>query len=210
MDDFKPNSHRFKEQQANKNAVAETNNNKPAPAKKVVKTAVKVKKKNFFTELFLPEDISNARDYIVHDIVVPLIKKGINDTVESLLYPDGRGRRSNGNSRNNTRVSYSSYYETDRPYYQRDSDRDREIHRSSRSFENVIFTTKGEAFDVLNEMEIRIGEYGSISVRDFYELVDLPGRYTDVKYGWTDLRNVSVRRDGHGYSLTLPTPKVLD
>ena len=208
MDDFVPNSHRFKERQAGK--VADKKESKgskdPEPKHKVVKSAVKVKKKNFFTDLFLPEDVQNAKDYIMQDIIIPLIKKGLSETLDSILYPDGRGRR---HSDRGTRVSYASYYDDDRRPSRRERERESSRKRN-RSFENVIFETKGEALDVLDEMERSIEKYGQVTLREFYELVDVPGRYTDVNYGWRDLRNVDACRDRGGYSLNLPSPETLD
>ena len=60
-------------------------------------------------------------------------------------------------------------------------------------------------------MDELITEYKMVTVSDLYDLVGISGKYTDCKYGWTNLRNVEpIRvRDG-GYMLNLPKPRPLD
>lgn len=201
MQDYKPNSHMYKEEQ--KTVPAEKK------VKKVVKGKVKVKKKNEISKLadtFISEDASNVKSYVLMDIMIPALKKLVSDIVtdgvDMILYGEtGRTKKRSGSS---NYVSYRSY-----------SDRDRRDERDSRSsrtrfdYDCISFETKGEAEAVLEQMIDIIDDYGAVSVADLYDMVDLPQPYTGNKYGWTNLRNADTIRDRDGYKLKLPKATVI-
>ena len=121
MDDFKPNSHRFKEEQ-------KTTERKKV--EKVVSGVAKTKKKSEihkFTDIFLAEDFSSVKNYIVSDILLPAAKKLVTDVVkdgiDTLIYgsPSCRDRDRGYNTFRAPYVSYgkASDRRDDRSYYQR-------------------------------------------------------------------------------------------
>lgn len=196
MTDYKANSHRVKEEQKSKEVVKK--DIQPV-AKAKTKKKSEVKK---FADVFIAEDITSVKDYIVNDVLIPAAKKAISDIItngiDMILYGEakGRDRRRDGGSR----VSYTKYYERDRD---RDYDRTR-TRRSVYDYDDIILDTRGEAEDVLNRMDDLIDAYGMVSVADLYDLVGISGNYTDNKYGWTNLRNAEIRRTRDGYLLKLP------
>ena len=196
MTDYKANSHRVKEEQKSKEVVKK--DIQPV-AKAKTKKKSEVKK---FADVFIAEDITSVKDYIVNDVLIPAAKKAISDIItngiDMILYGEakGRDRRRDGGSR----VSYTKYYERDRD---RDYDRTR-TRRSVYDYDDIILDTRGEAEDVLNRMDDLIDADGMVSVADLYDLVGISGNYTDNKYGWTNLRNAEVRRTRDGYLLKLP------
>lgn len=198
MTDYKANSHKVREEQKSKEVVKK--DIQPV-AKAKTKKKSEVKK---FADVFIAEDITSVKDYIVNDVLIPAAKKAISDIitngVDMILYGEakGRDRRRDGGSR----VSYTKYYDRDR-----DRDRDYDRSRTRRSvydYDDIILDTRGEAEDVLNRMDDLIDAYGMVSVADLYDLVGISGNYTDNKYGWTNLRNAEVRRTRDGYLLKLP------
>ena len=196
MTEYKANSHRVKEEQKNKEVIKK--DIQPV-AKAKTKKKSEVKK---FADVFIAEDITSVKDYIVNDVLIPAAKKAISDIItngiDMILYGEARGkdrRRDTG-----SRVSYTKYYERDRD---RDYDRGR-TRRSVYDYDDIILDTRGEAEDVLNRMDDLIDAYGMVSVADLYDLVGISGNYTDNKYGWTNLRNAEVRRTRDGYLLKLP------
>lgn len=202
MVDYKPNSHRSKE------------NQKDTPAdrkklEKVVTGTVKTKKKGEirkFTDVFVSEDISNVKNYIFMDVLVPAVKKAISDIVTSgidmILY-GGTG----GGSRS-SRVDRISY--TD--YSKRSSARpvDNYRSRSGYSYDDIILESRGEAEEVLTRMDELVEQYGVVSVADLYDLVGKSCEYTDNKYGWTNIRNAEPIRVRDGYMLKLPKALPID
>ena len=198
MEDYKPNSHRSKEEQN-------------LPEKKiepVVKGKVTTKKNNVrkLTNTFVTEDIQNVKSYVLMDVLVPAIKKAISDIVtngiDMLLYGEtGRSRRKT----NASVVSYRNYYDSRRE----------ERYSSSRtrtgySYDDVVLETRGEAEDVLSRMDELIDTYGVVSVADLYDLVGISCNYTDNKYGWSNLRNAEPVRVRDGYMLKLPKALPID
>ena len=198
MEDYKPNSHRSKEEQN-------------LPEKKiepVVKGKVTTKKNNVrkLTNTFVTEDIQNVKSYVLMDVLVPAIKKAISDIVtngiDMLLYGEtGRSKRKT----NASVVSYRNYYDSRRE----------ERYSSSRtrtgySYDDVVLETRGEAEDVLSRMDELIDTYGVVSVADLYDLVGISCNYTDNKYGWTNLRNAEPVRVRDGYMLKLPKALPID
>ena len=179
--------------------------------KKIEKVAtgkVKTKKKsgaNKLSEVFVTEDISSVKDYILYDVLLPAAKKTLSEIVSNgidmLLYGETKSKSKSRGSK----VSYSKYYD----------DREDDYRRSSRrravgyDYEDVILESRREAEEVLNRMEDLIDSYGVVSVADLYDLVGISGKYTDNKYGWTNLRDADIERTRDGYLLVFPRVKPL-
>lgn len=202
MEEYKPNSHKYKEDQ-----------NRSSPEKKVEKViagTVKSKKKSEirkFTDVFISEDIDNVKSYILLDVLIPAIKKAISDIVtngiDMILYGETGKTKSNSTA---SKVSYRSYYDG------RNGRRDYSAIRTkiSYNYDDIILDNRGEAEDVLSRMDELISTYGLVSVADLYDLVGVTGNYTDNKYGWTNIRSASVIRVRDGYMLKLPKALPLD
>ena len=198
MDDYKPNSHRFKEGQ-------QTETKEKKKVEKVVKGNVKVKKKNGLTKLadtFISDDAKNVKTYILSDVLIPATKKAICDIVTdgiSMILYGGTGRNRKNSSISS--VSYRSYYDQrDRDRYQSDNPRT----RTGYNYNDIILETRGEAEEVLRQMMEMIETYDVVSVADLYDLVGITGQYTDNNYGWTNVRNTEIIRVRDGYLLKLP------
>lgn len=208
--EYKPNSHRSKEEQASQ----------PEKKKieKVISGTAKVKKKNEirkFADIFISEDIKNVKSYVFMDVLVPAIKKAISDIVtdgiDMILY-GGNGKRSKSSS-NASKVSYRNYYDRrddSGGAYGGHSYRSPANARSSYSYDDITLERRGEAEDVLARMNELIDTYGVVSVADLYDLVGITGSYTDNKYGWTNISNAEAVRVRDGYLLKLPKALPID
>ena len=200
MDNYKPNSHKYKED--NKTGAEERQK-----FDKITKGAVVTKKKSEVSKLkdiFVSEDIRSVKSYIFMDVLVPAIKDAIEDIVTNgirmILRGDTSARRSSSAA---SKISYRDCYDGDR----RSNDRFRNENRSvtKYSYDDIILESKGEAEAVLERMSEIIDIYGMVRVADLYDLVGVTGDYTDNKYGWTNISGAKpVRiRDGR-YMLDLP------
>lgn len=201
MENYKPNSHKSKEQQ------------EPVPEKKlekVVQGKVTTKKKSEVSKLadiFVPGDVANVKSYVVMDVLVPAVKKAISDIVtngiDMILYGEsGRTRKSGPASR----VSYSQYYDRDRVR----RDREPVAPRANYSYNDILLNNRGEAEEVLARMDELVATYGMVSVADLNELVGITGNYTDNNYGWTNIKSAYVQRVRDGYLLKLPRAIPID
>lgn len=196
MAEYKPNSHKSKEESALPEKKVE----------KVISGSAKSKKKNEiqkFADVFISEDVDNVKSYILLDVLVPAIKKAISDIVtngiDMILYGETGRTKKNSTA---SKVSYRGYYEKENDRNRRD--RNSSGVRSGYSYDDVILDTRGEAEDVLSRMDELISTYGLVSVADLYDLVGITGNYTDNKYGWTDIRSAEPIRVRDGYMLKLP------
>lgn len=195
-EEYKSNSHRSKEGKTE----ALTDRKK---VEKVVHGKVRTKPKSGvskITDIFISEDAANVKSYIVMDVLVPAVKKAISDIVrdgiDMILYGESRGRR---NSSVSNYVSYRDYSRSD------DRDRFRDSRsRSSYTHDDIILDSRGEAEEVLSQMDNLIDMYGNVSVADLYDLVGKSSEYTDNKYGWTNIRNAEPIHVRDGYMLKLP------
>lgn len=175
---------------------------------KVTKGVVKTKKKNEMSKLggmFISEDASKVKSYILMDVLVPTIKKAISDIVKNgvdmILYGEvGENKKRTYAST----VSYRDYYDNGSRSVSRFDDPPRARTRAGYSFDDVILETRGEAEEVLSSMDELIETYGSVSVADMYDLVGISCEYTDNKYGWKNIRTAEPVRVRDGYMLKLP------
>lgn len=173
--------------------------------KKVVKGEVKTRKKPVgkrIIEALLPKEDISVKDYIMFDVIVPCIKDTILDSISMVFYgTTSRRDRKFRKANTGTRISYASYYKDD------DDRRDRRDpgRRESSSIDDIIFETRAEAQDVLNNLADIIDEYGSASIADFCDLCGVTEEYTDHKYGWTDVSKSTVEAvRGGGFVINLP------
>lgn len=203
MENYKPNSIRYKEEQKDKER--EKRVDKPVVTGKVItRKQSKVRK---FTDEFISEDAKNVKSYVFGEVLIPAIKKAISDIVtdgiDIILYGEAKGGRKRSTA---DRVSYRNYYDKDN----RSSRSETTSSTSRYSYDDIVLSTRGEAQDVLDRMFEIVDTYGVVSIADLYDLVNITGNYTDNKYGWTNLRNAEVLRVRDGYMIKLPRAMAID
>lgn len=172
--------------------------------KPIVSGKVTIKEKSAGKKIaggIISSDAKDVGSYIIEDVLLPAIKKGIFEMVtggiEMLLY--GETGKHSRTSRNGSKVSYRSYYE----------DRDREPVRYRTGFDtldDVIFEDRLEAQKVLSELDNMLDTYEAVSIQDFYSLIGKTGRYTDNDYGWNNLRAARIAETRDGWVIKFPRP----
>jgi hypothetical protein len=201
---YTPNSHKYKEEQ--KNAATEERR-----VQKVVKGQVKTKTNEVrkLADIFISEDISNVKNYIFMDVLVPAIKKAIYDIVtngiDMFLY-GGTGKSKNSPS--GTKVSYRNYYDQKNNSGYRGSENTKS--HSGFEYDDIIFENRPDAEAVKQQMQAAIVRYGFVTVADLYDMVDQPAPYTSQKYGWMDVSSAEVMRVRGDYKLKLPRAVPID
>lgn len=196
MPDYKPNSFKYKQEQ--KEAEGEKR------VEKIVRGGVRTKKRGGMRKVadtFISEDAHDIKSYVTHDLIVPAIKNTILDIIinsAEMLFGQ-RGKRNK--NRTLDRFTYSDCYE-------RASSRDRRSSSNLKSitdFDDIILDNKGEAEEVLAQLDAMLDVYKVVRVADLYDIVGITAPHTANRYGWTNLHNAeSVRlRDG-SYLLKMP------
>lgn len=203
--DYQPNSHRSKE------SGRTTKNNEKKRAEKVVKGKVRTKKKSELQKLksnIISEEAADLKSYIFSDILIPSIKDVIEDTVinsvRMLLRGETNTRRAG--SSGVSRISYNKISDS------RSRERSYSTSRArvGYSFDDVVLETRGEAEEVIDNLEEMLDMYGIVSIADMYDLVGIEPRNTDFKYGWTNIRNAEPVRVSDGYLLKMPRVMPID
>ena len=206
LDDLKPNSRSHAEKE------------KASADKKVERVTqgdVTKRKKSLgrrFVETFLNENVGDVKTYVIYDVIIPAVKENIADVINSavgMLFFGEAGRRrtkSSGGS-GGTRVNYGGYFNGGRENERMPSYRHSNV--PSR-LDDIIFPSRGDAEQVLDGMLEILDQYDQVTVSDFYDLCGVTTEFTDNKYGWKDLRNARVVRNGRdGFMIELPREQVL-
>ena len=196
MPKYEPNYHGYKEEQKAK---------KEKKIEKVVSGSVRTQKKSELRkvmDIFISDDIHSVKNYIFDDVLVPAIKKAIDDIVSNgihmLLY---NGDKRNGSKSTVSKVSYGGYFKSSN-----DRTELRANHvRNGFDYDNIIFDNRGDAEAVLSAMDEIISQYDVVSVLDMYDLADYTTtNYAAQRYGWSDIHTAKVVRVPDGYIIQLP------
>lgn len=166
---------------------------------KPVVTSAKLKKRSEirkFADLFLPEDATNLKSYILLDVLIPSVKKTILDIANTVFWGGG-AKKSSG-----SKVSYGQYYNGNTVETKRAGS------RGGIDYDNIIFDTRGDAENVLDSMNDIISQYDVVSILDLYDLADVSTDNFALKnYGWDNIAGCRVVRTRDGYMLSLPKAK---
>ena len=207
MEDYRANSIKAKTEAK----VAEESSEKKVD--KVVTSPVKTKKKGKFARIIdslVKEDAATIKKHVIEEVIDPAVRKTTQDVVTNILDMVLWGKNGGVKQRPRTaagQVSYRSYFngQTVTPQPVR-----RKAGSSNYIVDDIVINTRGEAEEVLARMEELLESYGTVSVADYYDLVDITGKHTDNKYGWNDLSAAYIVKAFDGYVIKLPRTIALD
>ena len=202
MDNYRPNSHKSKQ---------EPEKREEKNVQKVVSGVAKVKKKSEiskFASNFISEDAGKVGSYIFTDVIVPGLVKIVTDALKDGVDIVFKGASSR-NSRN------SGGYPGNYVSYNNFSSKNNDARRPSTTKQvhspcEITLPSRRDAEAVLDQMRGLIRDYGVVTVADLYMSCDITHNFMDAKYGWTDLRNAEVARDGDGWYIKFPNAYPLD
>lgn len=162
-------------------------------------------------ETFFSGDSSSVVGYILHEVLIPEIKKIVVDSItqgaekavwgevrspsRSRLGPYNRPPVTNYNQPR-TIVGNGPAMPARRPVTQ----------PSSARIDDVILETDFDARMVAERLIETLEEYGCVAVARLNELLRQSSLTTDHKYGWYDLSTMHIRRVREGFLLVLPDP----
>lgn len=169
-------------------------------------------------DIFIGGDSKTVVHYVVNEVLIPQAKDMANEMVstffERMLYGESRpGRRSHGYRPTVTPgpTNYTRYSERgNNPIGRHTMARQPNASLQTRPIDDLLFSTRVEADEVLRKMYDLLGGYEFVSVRDLHSLVGWTSSYIDEKWGWTNLNGSDVRRVRDGYTLILPDTVPLD
>lgn len=199
MEQFPNNSNAYK----NAQKVVEKKEEKVVQ-KVITGTATKRKKTllNKMTDAFIAEDISNVKQHIIEDVVIPRIKQTLADvgcnTINMLFLGSAAPKSSvfGGSSvisYKGGNINYSGISSGKTP-----------AKSNIPTYDEIVLQTRTDAERVLDDLKAMIERFGEATINDLYELVDLPGESTYNNYGWKSLRGADIGAVRDGYLLKMP------
>jgi hypothetical protein len=201
-----PNSHKYREAQA-KAAEAEREHLKPLVKKDAVVSTKKSAGRKF-VDTFIQEDAEDIKSYVVFDVIIPGIKNLILDMVEMAFFGSTSASKRD-RSKSGEPTNYRSYYGgSTRSTRERRESRDRgAARRADRDdkldYQNIILRYREDAENIIDEMRYRIKKTGSCSIAELFDLIGEAGSWNDNNWGWTDERDICLRRVSNGYLISV-------
>lgn len=213
LEDIKPNSFKSKEKKARAVTMGDKHEHVAPVVGKGAVVATKKTLSQKFADTFIKEDVDDVKSWLIQDIIVPGVKDTILDIL-SMMFFGGGGSYRRGSRRRGEPVAYDSYYRSE--YNGRSSSR-RESRGSGRhssgdkvDYRNIVLQRRDDAERVVEEMCRRIDEYHQVSIAEMLDLMEITGKYTDNNWGWTDPRDIGVRRVSNGYLIDVAEAELLD
>lgn len=141
---------------------------------------------------------------LLTEVVVPMVKdlvsNAISSGVDMALYG---GKSSPTRSYSATRSSSGVFTGATSPVR---APRSAPTPRSD-DYQTLVYTSRQEALEVLEQMRRRITRYGRATVGDLMQLAGVTSNYVDERLFWENLDQVGVRSSLRGYRLLLPEPE---
>lgn len=181
---------------------------------KVVKNEVTIKKKSLFSKFkkdVVSKDAGTVGEYVLKDVILPTIKdliyNSIRGSLEMVLW--GTTKPSKKNVPYNSISSGTYHYNG---ITNGVSKKEQSNHKRSIDYfdvNNIMFDTRADATNILDNLRMILEEYPSVSINDFYDLMGLSAPHTANDYGWTDLRDAEVQMFRGKYYIALPEYKLI-
>ena len=179
---------------------------KAEPEEEPIRTldgTIKPQKKSLMRRIadaFIATDRKDIKDYLVFDILIPGLKRGLEDVVHMMLYNDKKSphiERRRGESRIR-RLEFNSL---------RDARRDDDEMLGSRLIAgecDLIFTTRSKAEEALDMVTERIEDRGFATLKYYYTITRQPTDWTQENWGWRSMAGAKVVEVRGGYKLRMP------
>lgn len=216
VENLRPNSHTYKEQ-AGSEKEKKPREKMKAIIKKDAVVSTKKPLKQKFAELFIKEDVKDIKGYLIKDVLIPGAKNLILDGLGMLFFGEliSRGRRDDryygrGRGYGSSYTNYNSYYRGS-SYNRSSSDRGNYYEENSKiDYRHIVLRNRDDAEAVIDQMQRRIEDQGSASIADLFDLIDVAGQYTDNNWGWTDPREIGIRRIAEGFLIDVAEARYLN
>lgn len=162
---------------------------------KIVSTKKPMWKKAW--DLFIGEDPKEFRKRMVQDVLIPGAKDAVFNMVHIGLYGEAASRRDSYPGSSIIR-SYSKCYSSYRKENEKKRKNDSYEQNEKIDYRNIRLENRIDAENLVDHMKDRIHDTGSISIAEFFDLLELPSKWTDNDWGWMDERDIGLRRVSGG------------
>ena len=174
--------------------------------------SVRKKRKSRLAKIFFEQDFRDIKEDLYTEYVEPKLKDltwsfiqagidAVMNAMRMMVYKDYHPvDRSKIPAE---RYSYSNYYSSS-------TARPAPTMTSEVNYDEFIYSTRGEAEAVLQELKNQIARCRCATVLDLYNVSNVStSNYTLQDWGWTSLDFAEVRQSSEGYLIALPKAKLL-
>lgn len=214
MDQFPGNSRRSNEPEKTTQPVEELKKLDRVVTGRVIKRKKPLGRR--IRETFFGGDSTSVFGYLLKEVLIPALQATATDMVtqgiEKAVYGEVRSgpRTTRGSFAPRTHVSYDRPTSIIRqPATPTQQSRRAVVQPSVFEIGEIILESKIQADLVTEKLNEMIEEYGAATVGNLNDLIGQTSAYTDHKWGWTDLSDMTIRRVREGYLLVLPEPEDL-
>lgn len=183
----------------------------PKAVTPVAQARLETKRGGRLKSALVAETGSALVEYIIYDVLVPMVKDAASAAFNRALFGDGRGYTVRGQNNGYGRTDYGAYSRPRTDGSVRDPRRELSPRvKTQHRFDEVVFNDRAEADLVLDRLMDLIDAYGAATVADFYDLAGISTDHPDHGWGWERLGGAAIRRTRAGYILDLPRPIAID
>lgn len=162
-------------------------------------------------------DSKSAFQYVMAEVLIPqakdMLAEATTQAIERFIFGESRSgyRRPSNRAGGSTYTNYTRFSDRgNRPLGRTVREERPTISLRSSPLEELIFESRADAQNVLEELYERLEEYHLVSIADLMTMIDKPSTHTDHKWGWESLQGSDIRTTRGGYLLILPRPISLD
>jgi hypothetical protein len=159
-------------------------------------------------------------DHLVENVIVPMVKDVILSVIiqtgdsfrrgfEQVLFPNGTTTNHVQPGRPPGPISYDQMSRSAGARRSTVNTEYRRPQRQSNRVDDLSFTHRADADQVLGYIESQILEIGHCTVGDLYDYVDHEVQSTDDKWGWYNVDRAYIRDGRTEYLLILPEPRAI-
>ena len=198
MDEYKPNSELSKKKQKEEEKVPEKRVTSTVSSPVIQRKPTAFEK---FADSFIKRDLNSIKDQIWKDVIWPRIRGTLMESLDMIL--PGTSDRSGGRYRSSNGATYTNYNDAyrDRRDYSKE---DRTRTANNFGYDNIIFKTRSEAEDCLEQMDAILDKYQLVSLQDLYDYCQLTCPSTYSNYGWDNINSAHIVATSDGYMLKMP------
>jgi hypothetical protein len=163
-----------------------------------------------FKEFLFQESPKNLGAKIGRDIIVPRIKAGVEEAINSFL----AGMLWGNGARPGSQIVSGTVLRPGGVQYHQISQAGGAIApaqntTSSGNYQDLVCPSQQEAETLLAQMYDTLNQYRVVAVADLYEMARIKPAISDNAYGWTNLDGARITKTRDGYCLELPRPTVI-
>jgi hypothetical protein len=162
-----------------------------------------------FMDFLFAESPKNMGRKIGREVVVPNLKRGVQEAINSFI--NGMfwgGANPGGGVMNSTvlRPGMTAYNAISQPGTNMAMAHQAVQQQSSGNYQDLFIPTQSMAESTLAQMYELLNMYRVVAVADLYEMVNINPAISDNAFGWTSLDGARIVASGAGFILQLPRP----